>query len=436
MKIQKLLGVFLSFFSQAIAISHIISPLPTPRAEVLDIYPAECNILCLNGLYERGLLFSFVSKFDSRIMDEDLRSKLTQVLNDLDLFMPDGFFAQIHGDKNIKIAMLVPKSVVGRYSGIGISTILAYLTSRSIPFVFEVFDSRDEDPQNLAQAYEQIRKKRFDSVVAMLTSEGAENLISYVPISLPTYIPTVNKNQIRLPHIPPKLFLGGIDYVQQMSLLSLIAGGEEVVQYDDPSAIGRSLSMISSEQNFNVIFRQDITTQRAARFSQEAKRQEEKLADHIVLLNIPVIKTGLILPQISFLSHRPFMFLSTQINYNPSLLILLKPRDRKNFYVVNAISNTNDFLIEYALLLGSDLKYDWVSYSIGIGVEMLFLSRVDNVSKFFSETFKDNQVRYENRIFGIIGNSFGEVNIDTLLDNLKNLRESHKKDSLLNSDGF
>ena len=389
--------------------SYIISPLPLPKQEVLDIDTESCNQRCLSELYENGVLFSFVAKFDSTLKDQDLRAKLAKTLVDLDLIMKENFFENIQDSKKIRIALLVPKDVAGRYSAIGINTILAYLTSRGVAFSFEVFDSKSEDAQNLHQTYEDIKQKKFDCIVALLTQEGVTSLLDSTSISLPTYIPTVNKKQFASISIPSKLFFGGIDYEEQVQMLQTLAEDEEVVEYDDASSIGSSLHALAQKAGFDVIFRDVVTNEKAARFSQEITKQEDHLAERVVLLNIPVIKTGLILPQIGFLEEKPIKFLSTQINYNPSLLMLVKPKDRQNFFIINAIGKTDSNLIEYGLLLGSDLQYDWVSYSIGIGVEMFFLNRGEKINKFFSETFEDSQVTYTNRIYKTYKNSFIEI---------------------------
>lgn len=388
--------------------SFIVSPLPLPRQEVLDIDFSECDEKCLEVLYAEGKLFSFVAKFNPLIKNPDLRSKLTEVLTNLDLFMKENFFEKIQDVKKIKIALMIPREVIGRYSATGINTILAYLTSRNASFLFEVFDSKNEEAQNLHQTYEEIKQKKFDCIVTLLTIDGIKNLIESTTIAIPTYVPTVNKNQLNLSKIPQKLFFGGIDYQKQIEILHKLALDDEVVEYDDASNIGNWLKTLS-EQKFNIVFRDEISNQKAARFAQEIEAHEEHLKNRAVLLNIPVIKTGLILPQIGFLEEKPIKFLSTQINYNPSLLMLLKPKDRQNFFIINAIGKTDPYLIEYGLLLGSDLQYDWVSYSIGIGIEMFFLNRGEKISKFFSENMKDSQVEYVNKILKTYRNSFIEV---------------------------
>ncbi|WP_104696858.1 MULTISPECIES: hypothetical protein [unclassified Helicobacter] len=405
---MRLLLVFL--FSVCVySKSFVISPLPLPRQEVLDINIQECDEKCLNALYEDKKLFSFVAKFNPTIRNQDLRAKLTETLTSLDLFMKEDFFENIQDVKKIKIALLIPREIIGRYSATGINTILAYLTSRNASFSFEVFDSRNEEAQNLHQTYEEIKQKKFDCTIALLTKDGVLNLLEDTTITIPTYIPTVNRLQIGEFKASQKIFFGGIDYQKQIQMLYELAGQDEVVEYDDSSSIGSWLQTLSDQKGFNVVFRDVITNEKAARFMEEIARHKNYIKNRAILLNIPVIRTGLILPQIGFLEEKPTKFLSTQINYNPSLLMLLKPKDRKNFFIINAIGKTDPYLIEYGLLLGSDFQYDWVSYSIGIGIEMFLLNRGEKISKFFSESIEESQVEYTNKIYKTYKNSFIEV---------------------------
>lgn len=389
--------------------SYIISPLPTPRQEVLDITRQACDTRCLNQYYQQKKYFSFIAKFNPELKDQELRSNLTKVLSELNIVMNESFFEKIQDAKKIKIALLVPKDVVGRYSSIGINAILAYLTSRDVTFLFEVFDSKVEEADALRYAYEDIKQKKFDCVIAMLTQGGVEKLLESSSITLPTYIPTVNKKQIANQKIPEKLVFGGIDYEEQIQMLYDFSEDKKIVEYDDASSIGSWLQDLSQKVGFEAVFQDSITNEKAAKFSQELPEQAKNLQDKEVLLNIPVIKTGLILPQIGFLTEKPKKFLSTQINYNPSLLMLVKPKDREQFFVVSAIGKTNHYLTGYGLLLGSDFQYDWVSYSIGIGIEMFFLNRGEKFSKFFAETLEDGQVRYTNKIYKTYKNTFKEI---------------------------
>lgn len=79
--------------------------------------------------------------------------------------------------------------------------------------------------------------------------------------------------------------------------------------------------------------------------------------------------------------------------------MLIQKSERKNLFIANVINNQNQRLVEYASLLGGDLRYDWVNYSTAIGVEQLIAPQIIQSNRFFKENVKDAQVEYVNKIF-------------------------------------
>lgn len=77
---------------------------------------------------------------------------------------------------------------------------------------------------------------------------------------------------------------------------------------------------------------------------------------------------------------------------------MIQRNDRRNLFIANVINRPNQYLVEYASLLGGDLRYDWVNYSTAIGVEQLILTQL-NGRRVFNERVKDSQVEYVNRIY-------------------------------------
>ncbi|MDO7252839.1 hypothetical protein [Helicobacter cappadocius] len=389
--------------------SYIISPLPLPKQEVVDITIDKCNEKCLEKLYSEGKIFSFVAKFKNDTHNIQLRANLAVALSEIDSFMQSSMYQDIKNSQ-IKIALLIPKKIVGRYSVASIDTILAYLMTRGGDFNFKVFDSGGESPSDLSEAYSRIEQEKYEFVIALLTQAGVENFIESTYVSIPTYIPTINKNQLINPsRLPSKLYFGGIDYKAQMQTIVTLAGSNPIVEYDDDSPVGLSLSETLDEMDSNIAYKSTISSQEAATFAKNLSFQEDFLQDSVIVLNTPVVKSGLMLSQLGFSKKKPLKILSTQINYNPSLLMLVLPKDRQNLYIINAIGNTNQKLIEYGSLLSSDLRYDWVNYSTAIGVEMFFNLKDPKINKFFSELINDNQVQYNNTIYRTRGSIFEPI---------------------------
>ncbi|WP_051420588.1 hypothetical protein [Helicobacter pametensis] len=302
---------------------------------------------------------------------------------------------------SLKIALVMPKKIIGRYSVASIDTIMAYLSARGAEFEFEVFDSGDEEEESIQKVYQEITQHNFQFIIAIFTSKGAYQA-SKLPLKIPLYIPTVNATQIGFdPSTNPMLFFGGISYKDQIrELLRLHTPDQNIIAYNDDSPVGDRLSNTLLDLIPN-IHSQTITNQDAATFSKQARTQEKLINQADVFLNTPVVKSGLLLSQIGYFRKKASKFLSTQINYNPSIIVLTQKRDRKNLFIASSIAQTNQKLIEYGSLLNSDLKFDWVNYSTALGMEMFYRIMFSDSLPYFKETIKNNQIQYTTQIYFI-----------------------------------
>lgn len=317
-------------------------------------------------------------------------------------------FSNISPQSPLKIALMMPKKIIGRYSVATIDTILAYLSARGKDFEFEVFDCGDEEEQSIQNIYQQIYSQDYQFIIAIFTTKGAYES-SKLPLKIPLYIPTVNKTQIDFdPSLSPLLFFGGISYEDQINELLKFQSGTHTIAYNDDSPVGERLSLLLQEK-IPQIQEQTITNEIAATFSKSKKTQEELIYQADVFLNTPVVKTGLLLSQIGYFRKKASSFLSTQINYNPSLSILTQQRDRENLYIASSIGESDQKLIEYASLLNSDLKYDWVNYSTALGMEIFYRLIHPESLAYFKENILDNQMQYQVKIYQIDTKGFYEV---------------------------
>lgn len=317
-------------------------------------------------------------------------------------------FSKIPNQTPIKIALMMPKKIIGRYSIATIDTILAYLSARGKEFEFEVFDCGDEEEESIKKFYEQIFEQRFHFIIAIFTTKGAYESTK-LSLQIPLYIPTVNHAQISFdPSLSPLLFFGGISYEDQIAELLKFQKGTHTIAYNDDSPVGERLSFILQEKNPQ-IQEQTITNEIAATFSKNKKTQEALIYQADVFLNTPVVKTGLLLSQIGYFKKKASTFLSTQINYNPSLSILTQQRDRQNLYIASSIGVSDQKLVEYSSLLNSDLKYDWVNYSTALGIEIFYRTMYPDSLAYFKENILDNQVQYQVKVYQIDNKGFYEV---------------------------
>ena len=289
-----------------------------------------------------------------------------------------------------KIAVIYPSKIVGKYAKTTISTISAYLLFSNQQFQVETFDTYDESMQNIIFHLNDLKEKGFTKVIALFTQNGFNNLNSLEePKDLNIYFPLINKSEI---YTENKNFIfGGISYDKQMNLLQTLSSGKNSMFYVQ-SYLGNKLRD-SYLSNFG-----ESITKEIKRKNNKFKyiMNDKRLIGSTVLLNTPIIKSSIIMSQLTAYEIYPEKILSTQLNYSPLLLKLTQVRDRENFFVASSISEVDNFLEDYATLLGADITYNWVDYSSLVGVNYLLKN---NESELIKSKIVENQVNYEESLY-------------------------------------
>lgn len=372
----------------------IFSNIPVAKNEVININPDSCNKSCLKELSQEDMIFSFIARFDPSIDNEELNSIMESYASEIGIYYKIKFDSL---DNFVEVALLIPKKLVGKYSTTTIDTILAYLLSRDIDFRFKIFDSTDENYDNLSNMVDKIKEEHFNFVIALISSK--DNITSLENLDIPVYIPTItgysNKKNI---------IFGGIDYHAQLNILNNEKdSSSNTIVYNDDSIIGRNLGIIIKNINDGDNIIEDVITNRtAANFSFTLSKHQNFLQKSNIFLNTPVVKTGLILSQINNSKNKPNKIFSTQVNYNPALLSLVKDLELSDSIVIaNSIGNIDQRLVEYGKLLSSDLTYDWVNYSTALGIDLFINKMAPHIKRYFSEEVIDNSVYYGIKMYKI-----------------------------------
>lgn len=389
--------------------SSIISPIPLPQQKILDIDEHSCNDGCLKRLYTNGYIFSFLAKFSTSTTDKKVLRYFSEAmaqLSGIEVMQDSG------SKEHFRVALLIPKQLVGRYSVSVANTILSYLIARNIDFDFQVFDSIDESKENLESTYLRIIQSNANFVIAMLGPTGVQNLIDYDNLIYPTYIPTINKERLPqgvIDRLPENLYFGGISYKEQFQALLPLMQDMPLIEYTDDSQIGGYLSTLFSSLEERVIRQRSLSNQEASQFTKTLEKESTYFPNAALILNTSAPKTGLILSQIELSDEPPRVYLSTQINFSPIVLQLASPKARENLFVVSSIGAIDTNLMEYAFLLNNDLRYDWVSYATSLGVEFGLRTITKDSKQLFSESMRDKQIQYQNRIWTTKGANFVPV---------------------------
>ncbi len=405
-KIALCLVIFVTHL--AVAKEHIMSPLPVPEQEIVDIEIKKCSKSCLNKLYESEQFFSFASHYRST-KDKSLNERYKAVVEELGI---NAFIPLFDSSNGLKVALMIPQKNVGRYSVTSADAILAYLIAHGDNFSFKVFDTQNEEIKNLVAGYNKIHEEEFDLIVGILTPKGLENLLQNVNITTPLFIPTINEKQA-MKFAPNKnVYFGGIDYESQVNMMVTLAEQKKnaIISFNDDGMIGKMIGAIVQSRAGNV--RQEIIdSKKSTNFAPIIAKYRQGIRNSMVMLNTSVIKSGLIIPQMGNAKAMPSVFLSTQINYNPSLLTLMPKEDAKKLFVVSAISPIHTRLLLFNEILSADLQYDWVNYATALSLDIFLTQGSKANQRFFSESLQGNQVIYHNRFYGVKDSHFIPVKL-------------------------
>jgi hypothetical protein len=304
-----------------------------------------------------------------------------------------------------KIALLVPKKVIGKYANSIADSILSYLIYKDERFQFELFDSEDESEAHILQQLSAIRHKGYQLVVAAVTQKGAK-IIAANEYAMEVYIPTINKKEIDL--MRENITFGGIDYEEQIDKL-LSYAADKVVIFTDKSALAKKLESYIDNASFSEIAYRKTIQNAKANLSPFIKKNH-RLKNASIFLNMPIVKAALLASQLSVHEARQKNILLTQICYNPLLFTLTQAKERETMFIANSIGETDFALKDINMILGTNVDFAWVNYSTLIGVDYFVSNFIEGSErKHFVEQMVNNQIRYKIDILKPIHSRFERV---------------------------
>ena len=390
----------------AFAQSFIVSDIPLPKTYIENVDPYKCDEECLQEYLNNDMIFSFLAHASTSLNDESLQESKSIYMSVLNM----GAF---HSNATLKIAMLLPSKKIGKYAATTTNAAFSYLLQTGNPFVLKSYNIQSEETQEIQTALLNIQTDGFDYVIAPFTKMGVENTIEIDP-SIHIYFPTINKKDVNTSS--NYLYFGGIDYEAQSDML-LKEATSPLVIFSDKSSLGRKLAAYQEDSFINP--HSDINeleyTEESA-FDTEAAPEEkkevikyflsrrttnlepylkdnEKIIEGSFFINTPIIKSGMILSQLTLYDTNATNVLSTQINYNPLLLSMTQYVDRKHMIVANSLTTNNNVLIETNSLLNNDIVYDWINYSTTVGTDY-FHSLITNEPRKYDIPLNENQMAY------------------------------------------
>jgi SRSO17 transposase len=398
--------------------SFMISKIPLPKTYIEDLDPYQCDNACLQDYLDKGMIFSFLAHANHQLSDQeidDVRKMYVSIFN-LGTFNSNG---------GLSIAMLLPYNKIGKYAASTTNAAFAYLLTKSDSFQLKSYKIESEDIGDIEAAFSKIKADGFSYVIAPLTKQGVENVILIDP-NLTVYFPTLNKNDVNTSS--PYLYFGGIDYKQQSRLL-LKEAVSPLVIFSDRSQTGRELAKYQKEEflhptidiNDTMSYEDEVsvydmqedaplpledenlseekrvinyTISRRTTNLEKYLKENEEIDNGSFFINTPVIKTGMIMSQLTLYDVNETNILSTQINYDPLILSMTQYIDREKMIIANSITEQNNVLIEANSLLHNDIVYDWINYSTTIGCDY-FYKLITGEEREYKLPMQDNQILYQ-----------------------------------------
>lgn len=416
MKIILSIIIFFSVMLQAQ--SYLISNIPLPKTYIQNMDPYPCDEDCLQDFLDNGMILSFLAhaqrQLDNPEQDE-VRMMSISILN---------LGSQI-SDK-LKIALLLPYKKIGRYAASTTNASFAYLLARNQDFELKTYNIESEDSKEIKKALSQIEDDGFGYIIAPFTQDGAETLISLRPYEN-VYFPTINKKDVNTSL--SNIYFGGIDYRAQSDLLLKEAvsplvifydkspTGKKLAQYEEEifklkdinsSDINNSFdiqeeayemaeldtenneSMVSPDENRTIV---KFSIPRRTTNLEEQLFENEEIKEGSFFVNTPIVKSSMIISQLTMYETNATNVLSTQINYDPLILSLTQFEDRQNMVIANSITHNNSVFIETNALLGNDIVYDWINYTTTVGMDYFF-NKITKQDRQYKIDVVDNQMQY------------------------------------------
>ena len=136
------------------------------------------------------------------------------------------------------------------------------------------------------------------------------------------------------------------------------------------------------------------------------------MKNSFLIFNTPASKTAQVLSALTQKNINVVLNLSPQLGYDPLMILLPQPKDVENLIIANSIINPPPLINEYANLLNSDIKYNWMNYASLILANKIY-NKQNNEELFFMSDFNiyifNNQIDYKVKLYKIINSSFKEV---------------------------
>lgn len=340
-----------------------VSPIPLPMLYIQDMSAFECTQKCLIDFANKKQIFSFLANTQTEL---DSELELTNInYNKLIAIYSNELKHEPTSQKSkIKIALLLPYKTIGKYASTTTNATLAYLMLKNYPFELETYKVEDESETSIKTALDSIKRDGFNYIIAPLTKLGEASL-GDVSGKTFIYIPTINKKDAT--QNSANVFYGGIDYKAQSDKLLEYANSKLYI-FSDNSRVAQEISNYQQLHYTKGVAKIFALPQNVVNLDSIIQKSWGANGGS-VFINTPIVKSAMVLSQLTLHDIKAENILSIQTNYTPLLFSMTQYNDRKNIILANSIVKNSNNLSEINSLLDNDIDYDWINYTTSVGID-------------------------------------------------------------------
>jgi hypothetical protein len=284
----------------------------------------------------------------------------------------------------ISFALIINKAKFFKYLPSIINSINAYLIQKGTDFNLTLYNS-DVNISNLSQRY----------IIYIETNKT--KILSLKDYNKTFFVPVFNKNDFNQTF--ENVYFGGINFKEHIDLFNNFIN-DKLFTISQFSQISKKLLNYEKQNPFfvqNYYFPNINYTDLNASF---------------LILNTDTSKSAQVLSNITAKEIEPLFIFSPQLCYSPSIIFLTQKKDREKLIISNSIINPPLEINDYANLLNSDIRYNWLNYSTNILVNKIY-NMQNSEDMFYMSDFHiyifENQIDYKTKLYKIENNSFKEV---------------------------
>ena len=351
----------------------------------------ELKIKKEKAIAEAAPVIEGLKPIDIKVSEGTLPDSSTAVIEDS---IPDGeIISEIQVDLakvKIKVAFIYPSSLVEKYAKTSLSTISGYLSYQKADYDLTIIDSTNESYENINSAFEKAKQNGVTKVIGLFTPSAISSLDKIVTDDVKVYLPLIEKKDSLTSN--ENLIFGSISYEQQVKKLISYSSTNNAMFYQD-TYIGNKLKRAYDASVYDTRVRKEIS-KTETNFKYIVN--DYKLNNSTLFLNTDLVKTSLILSQLRAYDISPKAILSTQVSYDPMLMLLTQDQDRDKLVIANSIDSVNNELRDEISTFGGNIVYEWVDYSTLVGINYLYYG---NNSNLVQTKIIENQAVYNPKLY-------------------------------------